>query len=232
MNDISYVLDMNNSGFIDTTSSYIEIPCTTRIYNDEEEYYYYNYHCNTEYLISYYKNMYIIEQFERKRKGKYKFFHNNTNKKYNNDPFIYDEKGNIQYKIYYESDVILEYYEKNNYCIENFNSEINFHCKKDHFNTSLHTPFSFKDFKTKFLIYKLREEVKLDKRYKIITKRKYDNIVAILEDYTYDFRCHKGYFKNVLNKELLLEVQKYIWKPENINYYVKKYGVDDFENYM
>jgi hypothetical protein len=45
----------------------------------------------------------------------------------------------------------------------------------------------------------------------------------------YDLEEHN---KEVLHEELILEVQKYIFSPKNVNSYIEQYGMEDFEKVM
>ncbi len=186
------------------------------------------------YLLTPYKKKIIVElkcDDEYILDRRYKIFEKD---KYNTeDRYIYDKNGILCYNIVYKVKNICNNHENklNNYLKNNVDNEpkhyhpMNKNVKR---NLIIRIPFLFKNFIEKNGNI---NENDYNEDYIIIAKYNFCYISYIIENYKNNYKTHIKKYKNVLD-ELLLEVNKYILRPDNIKYYIEKYGIENFEDYI
>jgi len=186
------------------------------------------------YLLTPYKKKIIVElkcDDEYILDRRYKIFEKD---KYNTeDRYIYDKNGILCYNIVYKVKNICNNHENklNNYLKNNVDNEpkqyhpMNKNVKR---HLIIRIPFLFKNFieKNGYI-----NENDYNEDYIIMAQYSFRYISYIIENYKNNYKTHIKKYKNVLD-ELLLEVNKYILRPDNIKYYVEKYGIENFEDYI
>lgn len=195
---------------------------------------------NFIYILTPYKKNIIIEcnrnNYFIKRDDKYKVFKRDNDN--TNDRYFYNKNGILCYKIVYKRDLIqnqqnekinkyLRYYIDVDTETQLKKNQLNKDIKK---NTIIRIPYLLKNF-IKKKGQGLNENDYNNRYFIIAIQSNYNNIKYIVENYKFDYNIHKKKYKIVLD-ELLLEVNKYLLRPDNIKYYIDKYGVENFEDYI